>query len=169
MPVLLKVAAYCGAVPLLCGTLIYASWRLTRWDSLTLAGVCAILAGLISLVVGAILLAVSVKRERRRSGALLPAVRAQAVLVASLLLINLPAAGLFTYSAIQIMTRYTIRVINESGRPIESFVVMDPGGKLELGAIQAGRRWEHHWVIRGEGALSRNDSVGKQRHRLGRL
>src|ERR1035437_8980677 len=53
---LLKAAILCGAVPLFVGTLIYAGWRLTRWDWLMDAGCYTIYVGALVFVVGAVCL-----------------------------------------------------------------------------------------------------------------
>jgi hypothetical protein len=77
----------------------------------------------------------------------------QGAIVGGLLLANFPAAAFFTLSAIDVSTRYTVRVFNDSDRPIESLVVSGPGVRVELGPIAPGQRTRRHIHFHGDGTL----------------
>lgn len=153
MPRLLKFAALLGASPLLVGSLIYGVWRVTRWHWLETAGLLTILLGSGAFVAGVIALVWHVLREGKDGRTARSRLWPEGVLVGGLLLANFPAAFFFILSAIDVSTRYTLRVHNDSDRPIESLVVTGPGVRLEFGPIAPGRdlRWLLHFA--GEGPL----------------
>jgi len=142
-----------GAVPLMLATLIYTTWRFTRWSWLESAGLILIFVGFVSVVTGAVFLVRHLWRELRLPRTFRFVSGLQAVLVGGLLLVNFPAAAIFTLSAINVVTRYTVHVFNESGSPIESFVVTGPGVQVELGPIASGHRVQRHLGFAGEGPL----------------
>ncbi len=153
MPRLLKSAIVFGAVPLLVGTLIYGTWRLTRWHWLGTTGLLTLPLGLAAFLAGTIALAWHLWREWRVERTTRSPLWLQAVLVGGLLLINFPAAVFYMLSAINITTRYTVRVHNDSDRPIESLVVTGPGVRVELGPIAPGQQAQRHVHFRGDGTL----------------
>jgi hypothetical protein len=153
MPRHLRLSVVLGAVPLLVGTLIYVTWRFTRRPWLEIAGMLTIPMGFVAVVAGTLALcrhlwpASGIQRPNGGTR------RLQAVLVGGLLLANFPAAAYFAESAIDISTRYTVRVHNETDRPIESLVVTGPGVRVELGPIAPGERMHRHMHFSGDGAL----------------
>jgi hypothetical protein len=153
MPRLLKSAVVLGAVPLLVGSLIYGTWRFTRWHWLEAAGLFTIPIGFVAFVVGTFALVRHLLREFRVERTTRSQLWLQGVLVGGLLLVNFPAAAFFTLSAIDVSTRYTVRVHNDSDRPIESLVVTGPGVRLELGPIAPGQRTRRHIHFCGDGRL----------------
>ncbi len=153
MPRLLQSAIVFGAVPLLVGTLIYGTWRLTRWHWLETAGLLTLPLGLAAFLAGTIALTWHLWREWRVGRTTRSPLWLQAVLVGGLLLINFPAAVFYMLSAINITTRYTVRVHNDSDRPIESLVVTGPGVRVELGPIAPGQQAQRHVHFRGDGTL----------------
>ncbi len=153
MPRLLKSAIVFGAVPLLVGTLIYGTWRLTRWHWLGTAGLLTLPLGLAAFLAGTIALTWHLWREWRVGRTTRSPLWLHAVLVGGLLLINFPAAVFYMLSAINITTRYTVRVHNDSDRPIESLVVTGPGVRVELGPIAPGQQAQRHVHFRGDGTL----------------
>lgn len=138
---------------MLVGTLIYATWRVTRWHWLETAGLFTIPIGFAAFIVGAVALWRHLWRESRVQCTTSRPLWLQGVLVGGLLLANFPAAAFFTLSAIDVSTRYTVRVLNDSDRPIESLVVTGPGIRVELGPIAPGQRTRQHIHFRGDGAL----------------
>ena len=153
MPRDLKSAAVLGAVPLLVGTLIYGTWRLSRWHWLETAGLFTIPIGFAAFVAGTVALLRYLWRESRVQRTTGGSLWLQGLLVGGLLLANFPAAAFFTLSAIDVSTRYTVRVHNASDRPIESLVVTGPGVRVELGPIAPGQRTRRHIHFRGDGPL----------------
>jgi len=153
MPRLLKLAVVLGAVPLLVGTLIYGTWRFTRWHWLETAGLFTIPIGVVAFIIGTVALLRHLWRESRVQRTTRSPLWLQAALVGGLLLANFPAAAFFTLSAIDVSTRYTVRVFNDSDRPIDSLVVTGPGVRVELGPIAPGQHTRRHIYFRGDGTL----------------
>ncbi len=146
---LLKCSIALGASPLIIGTLIYFTWRLTRWDWLEMMGLMTILIGIIAFLGGAICLILHLKRESRtaRTSPL------NALLVGGLLIANFPVAAFYASSAIDISTRYTVRVYNDSNHPIESFMILGPGVQTEIGPIPSGQKVVRHYYPTTDGYL----------------
>jgi hypothetical protein len=71
-----------------------------------------------------------------------------------LLFANFPAAVFFTLSAIDVITRYHVTVINKSQTTIENFELSGPGVPVELGPIGPGRSMSKSLRFGGDGALS---------------
>jgi hypothetical protein len=153
MPRLLKFAAVLGVSPLLVGSLIYGVWRVTRWHWLETAGLFTVVLGSAAFVAGMIALVLHVLREGKDGRMARSRLWPKGVLVGGVLLANFPAAFFFILSAIDVSARYTLRLHNDSDRPIESLVVTGPGVRLEFGPIAPGRdlRWLLHFA--GEGPL----------------
>lgn len=147
---LLKCAIALGASPLIIGTLIYFAWRLARWNWLALMGLMTILIGIFCFIAGALCLIIHLKREARASR-FSPM---NALLVGGLLIANFPVAILYAYSAIDISTRYTVRVYNDSNHTIDSFIILGPGVETELGPILSGQKAIQHNHITTDGSLS---------------
>jgi hypothetical protein len=70
-----------------------------------------------------------------------------------LLLANFPAAAFYADSAIEILSRYTVRVHNDSNRPIESLVVTGPSVRVEMGPVSPSQYAVRHLQVRGDGRL----------------
>lgn len=153
MTKLLRIATLLGATPLALGTLTYCAWRVTRWEPLMFEGMLLLVVGPISVVAGALVLVVDVRRTWRDGSAPERGRRVRRLLVAALLLANFPAAAFYTFSAIDVYARYTVRVRNQSDRIVESFVVTGPGTSVEIGPIASGERAEAHLHFRGDGTL----------------
>lgn len=147
---LLKCSIALGASPLIIGTLIYCAWRLTRWDWLEMMGIMTILIGIIAFLGGAVCLILHLKREARstRSSPM------NALLVGGLLIANFPVAIFYAHSAIDISTRFTVRVYNDSNYSIDSFIILGPGVETEIGPIPSGHKAIQHNHITTDGSLS---------------
>jgi hypothetical protein len=153
-------AAYlCGATPLLIGSLIYTTWRLTRWPWLETAGLIMIAVGTISVMVGAGFLFRCTWKGFRAARIHRAKIQLHAFLAGGMLLLNVPVATIFAVSAIHIMTCYVMRVSNESGSAIESFVVTGPGIRVDLGPIAPGQSTEYQMTFSGDGSL---DFIARQ-------
>jgi hypothetical protein len=154
MPTLLKVALICGATPLIVGFAIYISWRLTRAEWLMGAGLANIPAGLLMFLVGVVCL--SMRSTKLSIGAPDDVHRRRSKLrklAWVLLTANFPAALLITLSSIDVETRYTVTVINESSAPIRSFLVSGPGVRAEMGPISPNGKAKEHLRFSGDGSL----------------
>jgi hypothetical protein len=148
-----KSAIILGAAPLLAGTLIYATWRLTQWHWLEIAGLLNILFGFAAFVAGSVAPARHLRSEWRVGDATRGRLWLQALSVGGLLLVNFPAAAFFALSAIDVETRYKVRVSNDSNRPIESLIVAGPGVRVELGPIAPGQLTRRNIHFDGDGTL----------------
>lgn len=153
LPRLLTIATASGAIPLLSGTLIYVTWRLTRLDWLMFAGYFTIIIGIIAFFAGIAALLRHLWHEWRVERTTRTPLWLQAVLVGGLLLMNVPVAAFFTVSAIDVATRYTVTVYNESEQSIESLVVTGPGVHIELGPIAPGQKARRYFHFEGDGKL----------------
>ncbi|MES2981786.1 MAG: hypothetical protein V4727_05675 [Verrucomicrobiota bacterium] len=146
---LLKCSIALGASPLIIGTLVYFTWRLTRWQWLEMMGVMTVLIGFIVFLAGAVCLILHLKHESRarRTSPL------NALLVGGLLIANFPLAAFYTSSAIEISKRYTVRVYNDSDHTIESFILEAPGVNTDLGPIPPKIHTKHQMHFTDEGSL----------------
>ena len=153
MSLLLKSAIALGAAPLLVGTLIYTTWRFTRWRWLEMAGIMTIPVGFAAFLAGTTALAVHLWCESRSEHPARRSLWLQGTLAGGLLLANVPAAAFYALSAVEISTRYTVRVHNDSDGPIESLVVTGPGVRVQFGPIPRGQHAVQHVDFRGDGTL----------------
>ncbi len=146
---LLKSAVAFGASPLIIGSLVYFTWRLTRWNWLEMVGLMTILIGVVAFLGGAVCLILHLKRESRaaRTSPL------SALMVGGLLIANFPVAAFYLSSVIDISTRYTVRVHNDSEHPIESFMILGPGIQTEIGPIPSGKNVVQHNHPTSDGSL----------------
>lgn len=149
----------CGLVPLFLGSLIFAAWYFTRWSWLELAGIWLLPFGSLGVVFGGFLLWGHWREERKRVDRM--GLRLRVVLVGVLLLGNFAVALFYTVAAMQIATRYTVQVENESGEVIESFVLTGPGVEIELGALKPGEKAREYLRFKPDGRLEFSFRQGK--------
>jgi len=159
---LLRCVIACGAIPLAVGTLIYALWLATRWDGLTVAGFFWIPIGFAVILVGLIALLWHFTEQMARRE-LTWARFGNVVLTAALLLINFPTAAFFVFSARDISSKYTLKVVNNSDRVIESFVASAPGVNIEFGSMSPGHSMQRsmHFSTEGELTFTARDHDGE--------
>jgi hypothetical protein len=147
----LTIATWCGALPLMVGTTVFVLWLLTNYRSLQGVGLFTIVGGFLLFLVGALCLVLDAGRS-------LPAAdrnrrRWKRLGVALLLLTNFPAAFVFIGVAARIEFSVSITVQNVGTAPIESFVVIAPGVRKELGPIPAGAERFVRFQPTGDGAV----------------
>lgn len=147
---LLYIAIACGALPMTIGSAIFFAWLVTRWSWLEGAGVINIFAGLLLFLIGVVTLCVYLARERRRPNS---SAKRWAVLAGGLLLANFPAAAVYGFAVIYIMSHYHVLVINESGETIDSFMLRSPGLEIELGPLRPGATRSRYLSFPTEGTL----------------
>ncbi len=136
----LNVALFCGAAPLVAGTIIITLFLTTYYQSLMGAGIVNILVGLVLFVVGVISLVVyrwlSPRMEYRSAWQMKSGPR-----VALLLLANFPSCWLCIHWA----RESPVTVVNQTGVAIDSFTFIDwNSNKIEYGSIGMGasrRAW----------------------------
>lgn len=150
---LLKSAIALGASPLIIGTLIYFTWRITRWSWLEMMGLATLLIGIVAFFGGMICLTLHLKRQTKFNQTAQRSLIIQTLWVGGLLIVNFPVAAIYASSAIDILTRYTVRVYNDSSQAIESFVILGPNIQTEIGPIPAGKKAVQHNYPKGDGCL----------------
>jgi hypothetical protein len=150
---LLKSSIALGASPLIIGTLIYFTWRLTRWSWLEMMGLATLLIGIVAFFAGMICLILHLKHQSKSNQTAQRTLIIRTLLVGGLLIVNFPVAAIYASSAIDISTRYTVRVYNDSFHAIESFVILGPNIQTEMGPIPAGKKAVQHNYPKGDGCL----------------
>ena len=148
----MTAATFCGAVPFLSATAIYATWLVTRWQWLVVAGFILLYVGFVAAVLGIVMLFAHVWRKRSCGATQLKPLRC--IVVAAILLVNFPAAVFYARSAVSIFTRYNVTVINASDIPVESFVVLAPGVNLEMGPIEPKGTVKNYHHPQGDGEMT---------------
>lgn len=152
---LFRAAMLCAAVPPGAGALIFVLWLLTRNPGLVAAGTAALLYGGALWVVGAILLALHVRRERAR-GASSIAVSRDRRLGGLALLAFAPFAALIVGALFVSSESYSVTVDNEGLVRIDAFAIVDQasGRRLELGALAPGEKKSASIRIDGKTSLT---------------
>jgi hypothetical protein len=137
-------------------------WLIFRADVLMAAGVITIYAGLASIVVGLICLAIYLWRNWRSSE--LPRRRLvwQTTLLIALFLANFVAASGFVYGAIMIETRYHLSITNGGKEPLQDVRVRVGTFGVDFGDIPAGETRKKGFWIEGEGELVLTATQGGQ-------
>jgi hypothetical protein len=154
VPRLIKIEIACGAIPLVAGTAIYVTWRVTRWESLMALGLLNILVGLAMFAVGVGCLLCQSMREEASSGPQPIDAGLRNLLVACLLLVNFPVAFVYVLSADDVMSRVTIRIVNESGNKIDAIAIEGIGVDKHVDPVQAGGYDRVYLRHVGEGGVS---------------
>ncbi len=154
MPRLIKIAIACGAMPLIAGTAIYFLWRLTRWEFLERLGMFNIFIGLALFAIGVGCVIRQSNDEMSTPNTNNGNTGQRNLLVVTLLLANFPAAIIYGLSAIEVMTRYTVCITNESPTAIEKLVLVGPNSEWSIGVVPAGARVQRELSFGGEGSLS---------------
>lgn len=132
----LRAAYFCGAAPLLTGTIIVGLWLFTYHRMLAVLGLFTVAGGVVLLLLGLICVLVyemlsarGPKKPRRWSRSSWP--------VLLLLLANIPACILSIY----IGSAWRITVVNSTAATIDSFTIDQGTGSLRtLGPIAPGGR-----------------------------
>ncbi|MEX0717892.1 MAG: hypothetical protein WD066_14960 [Planctomycetaceae bacterium] len=124
-----RVALWCGALPLTVGASIFLLWLLAGWTWLMVAGGCLLVAGPLVVLVGFAALGRGWWMERSAPPDTRRHSWRSSALVAALLLFNFPVAGGIVVAAIAIVSRYTIVVVNQSGKTLDD-VVLEGGGRV---------------------------------------
>jgi hypothetical protein len=75
------------------------------------------------------------------------------LLVGGLLFLNFPLAAFYLLSAVAHMSDCMVQIVNESGAPVESFVIKGPGVDVEAGPIRLGGRARRFLSFHGDGTL----------------
>jgi len=155
-----RAALVCGAAPLLTGISIFLLWLVTRWDSLMLAGLHTIYAGLAAFAVGCIALTIYLWRAFRSPDADQRRVRNATLACGGLLLVNFPVAFGIVAAVIDIESRYTVVIHNDSGQPLEDVRVFGGGCDKSLGSIAPGDTVRRRLRFDTDGELRLHATIG---------
>jgi hypothetical protein len=138
---LFRAAMLCASVPPGAGALLFVLWLLTRNPGLVAAGTAALLYGGVLWAVGAVLLAVHVRRERAR-GVSSTLVARDRRLGGMTLLSFAPFAALIVFALFVSSESYSVTVDNQSLVRIDRFSIVDQasGERHELGALAPGQQ-----------------------------
>ena len=149
----LRGAFLCGLIPLLLGTAIFAAWYFTQKSWLEIAGLWLIPAGLLSILAGSFLVWRHSKHRARNTPEQGRRWPLPMLLIAALFLSNFVAAAFYTLAAMEIMTRYTVRIHNLSGQMVQGIVLQGPGVELELPPLDPAEHTIHYLHFSGDGPL----------------
>ena len=152
---LFQAAFACGVSPCLAGTVIFALWLLTRHPGLVIAGAAVLLAGPVSLLLGAILLALRVRSERS-FGAPEESVGRDKRLGGIVLLANLPVAAALVAAIFVSSESYSVSVRNRGAVAVDAFAIVDQSRaeRRELGAFAPGEERTVAVRVRGKTSLT---------------
>lgn len=152
---LFRAAMLCAAVPPAAGLALFVAWTLTRNPGLVAAGTAVLLYGIALWIVGAVLLAVHVRRERARgaSSALVSRDRRNGGLA---LLAFAPFAAMIVGALFVSSESYAVTVDNEGLVRIDAFAIIDQatGRRVELGGIAPGQKKSTSIHIGGKTSLA---------------
>ena len=79
------------------------------------------------------------------------------------LLLTVAVAAFFIHVTIENQLRYKLRVVNQSGIPIESFLVSGPGIRLDLGPIASNGQVLHRLDFSSDGSLHFSAELGDKK------
>lgn len=132
-----RIALFCGAIPLACGTFIFVLWLVTRWDWLMAAGLATIIGGVFVFLIGTIALACYHELAVRSPEVTPRQLRFRTLAAVGLLLSNFPIAVGYAASANAVKTCYTVAIHNRSRQPLDHVRVIGGGCDLDFGTIEA--------------------------------
>ncbi len=153
MKILLKIAWVAGAAPFVVGSVIFVAWLFLRADALMAAGIITIYAGLCSIIVGVICLAIYLWRNWRSAAVPRRRLVWQATILTGLFLANFTAAGGFVFGAIMIETCYNLSITNQGNEPLQAVHVHGGGVNIEFGDIATSETVKRAFWIEHDGEL----------------
>jgi hypothetical protein len=133
------------------GTAIYVGFRFTHANWLALAGIVWIGAGVFLTLLGLFYSLTS------------PPPRLRPLL---LLLANFPLAALFALSAMDVATRYEVRVTNATGQTLRAIAFEAPGRRADLADLPPGGSLRRAFRPRGDGELVLRFSAADRPHEV---
>ncbi|MEY4567474.1 MAG: hypothetical protein RLY14_2444 [Planctomycetota bacterium] len=148
-----RLALVCGLVPLSSGIAVFLLWLGSRWEILKLAGVFVILAGIVCIFVGATAMVFSLKKSRVQGNPIrkhLP----KWILLIAVFLSNFLAAGGIIATVLNIESRYTIRIVNQSNQELSAITISGGGCLIEVPNLPAGVTTTQHLYFKQDGSLT---------------
>ena len=154
-----------GVAPLIIGAGVFALWYFTKADVLMLVGIGTIVGGLVAVLVAAICLVIYLYRETQRKTSAKTLLQ-EGLLSGSIIIVNFPLAFILVFSAITIITTYTITIRNKSSSMISKITITAPGVRRIVEQIppndevtQKFKFWSDG-VLRFSGVQNENEFIG---------
>jgi len=148
-----RLALACGLLPLISGIAVFLLWIGSRWELLKLVGFFVILAGMLCILVGAIALIVSL-RQSLTLGYPIKKNLPKWILITTIYLSNFLAAGGIIAFVLNIETRYTIRIINQSKQKLSSITISGGGCLINVPDLPADTTTTQYLYVKQDGSLT---------------
>lgn len=134
-----RAAFLCGVAPPCTGALIFLFWIMSGHPGLVVAGAATMIGGAASLLLGAILLALFIRKERS-AGAAEEALARDKRTAGIVFLANLPVASLLASMIFVSSESYTVSIRNRGQVALDEFAIVDQGRseRHDLGAFAPG-------------------------------
>lgn len=152
----LKLAYIAGIAPLVIGTAIFILWLWHRTPLLMMSGIVMIWAGVCSVVIGAICLAVYLWGVWRSATIPRGRLALQTAAVLGLFLLNFLVAASFVIQAIALETRTTFSIANLRNEPLHAVCVHTADTTIDFGDIPANTTVKRSFTVNSftEGGFS---------------
>ncbi len=148
------LALLCGAIPLIIGIVIFLLWLFTRGDWLMKAGIFTIYGGVGLFVVGAAALMNYFWTAWRNPDQSRKRLWLSSLACAALLFSNFVVAGGIVLAVIEIETRFTVEIRNDSTSPLNDLRIFGGGVDEEIARLEPGERLHRTLDIRNDGLLN---------------
>ncbi len=123
---LYRSSIFFGVAPLIIGTCVFALWYFTKVDMLVLVGIYTIIGGLISVLVAAFCLAIYIYQEMRRKTSAKTLFQ-KGLLSGGVIVVNFPLAFILAFTAITMITSYSLTIRNDSSSTVSKIAITAPG------------------------------------------
>lgn len=154
-----RIALLCGALPLIVGIGIYILWLVTEWDPLMVAGIFTIWGGLACVAIGFVCAAIYAVKLRATGASPSPIARRVAKPL-GLMLLNLPVALIIFSLAWTTITRYELRLTNDSDAVIARFGMVAPGVEEVFDNVRPGESRSVGVHFEGDGSFKYEAEIG---------
>jgi len=149
---LYRSSIFFGVAPLIIGTCVFALWYLTKVDVLILVGVYTIIGGLISVLVAAICLAIYLYRETQRKTSAKTLFK-KGLLSGGVIIVNFPLAFILAFTAITIITSYSLTIRNNSSSTVSRITITAPGVSRIIEGVRPNEESTQKFKFKSDGVL----------------
>jgi hypothetical protein len=156
----LRVALFCGLVPLVAGTAAFLVWVTTRSDALASLGLWFLAGGALLFLIGVVAIGRYFWLVSRAPDSQGRSAWGSGVAAGLLLLANLPAAGAIFVAAVELETRYTLTIRNRSSSPIQNVRISGGGVLYDRGIIPPGLVVGASFHFANDGVLTLEGTLG---------
>ena len=158
----LKLALWCGFLPLITGGLITLAWQFHQHEALMSAGVLTIVVGCFLFVLGSISLWQYRTCARQQEDIPRKKIRSTFSLTGSLLLLNFPAAGACLLWTIGADSHYVVIIQNNSAHTLNDIELVARSETVHLDPIAPGEKDSYDFRAIGESSLVLNATLGEK-------